>query len=160
MTRHALRLMMLLAVVGTCAQVSSAKRKPNPNNYVGSFTVYVRGYWRGQGTATVTQSTVQIQATVTDDSGNVGTLTTAALNIVDGRFTGAGTVFDIPLIINGRVEAKDPPTAASGNGKGKNKGRDGSADEQILTNARLGATFTTISPTGPSHGGRVAGGRD
>ena len=155
MSRYVLRLMLLLAVVGTCAQVSSAKKKPNPNTYVGSFTVYVRGYWSGQGTATVTQGTVQIQATVVDEAGNVGTLTTAALTIVDGHFTGAGTVFDVPLLINGRVEAKDPPTGGPAKGKEKGKGKGGSGEDQILTNARLGATFTA-----GIHAGRIAGGRD
>lgn len=154
MARYVLRLMLLLAVVGTCAEVSSAK-KPNPNTYVGGFTVYVRGYWTGQGKATVTQTTVQIQATVTDESGNVGTLNTAALNIVDGHFTGTGTVFGLPLVINGRVEAKDPPTGPSGKGNGKHKGRGGSGEDQVLTNARLGATFIA-----GAHAGRVAGGRD
>jgi hypothetical protein len=152
MARHLLRLMPLLAVVLACAQVSSAK-KPNPNTYTGSFTLNVRGSWTGQGTATVTQTTVQIQATVTDDAGNVGTLTTDVLNVVDGHFSGAGTVFGISLTINGRVEAKDPPSGKTG--KGKVKGKSGASDEQVLTNARLGATFTA-----GLHGGRIAGGRD
>lgn len=151
MARHLLRLMLLVCLMSVCAQVSSAK-KPNPNTFVGTFTVNIRGYWNGQGTATVTATTVQIQATLTDEGGNVGTLTTDILNVTDGHFTGAGTVFAVPMTINGRVEAKDPPPA-KGKAKGKTKNSDDS--DQVLTDARLGATFVANS-----HTGRIAGGRD
>jgi hypothetical protein len=151
MARHILRLILLIALMSACAQVSSAK-KPNPNTFVGTFTVNIRGYWNGQGAATVTATTVQIQATLTDEGGNVGTLSTAALTVTDGHFTGTGTVFGIPMTISGRVEAKDPPPM-KGKGKGKTKTTDNG--DQVLTDARLGATFVANS-----HTGRIAGGRD
>lgn len=141
---------ILLLLVGTLCVwpgVSSAK-KPNPNTFTGQFTVFVHGYWNGQGTATVSGTSVQIQATVTDDAGNSGTLTASNLNIVDNHFQGTGTVFGQPMNVDGRVEAQDPPA-----GKAKGKGK--SSDEQVLLDARIGATFIA----GP-HAGRIAGSRD
>lgn len=151
MTRHILRLMLLLGVLLTCPSASFAK-KPNPTTYVGTFTVNIRGYWNGQGTAYVGTNTLQIEATVTDDNGNVGTLSTPALTVTDNHFSGTGTVCGVSMTINGRVEAQDPPPTKGG-GKGKGKGNP--SQDQVLTDARLGATFVANG-----HGGRIAGGRD
>jgi hypothetical protein len=152
MSRRAITLVVLLAAL-CLRQDSIAAKKPNPTTYTGQFTVFVHGYWNGQGTATVTGTTVQIQATVADDAGNTGALTVNNLNIIDNHFEGNGTVFGQPMHVAGRLEAQDPPPAGTPKGKGKGKGS--SADAQVLLDARIGATFNA----GP-HGGRIAGSRD
>jgi hypothetical protein len=128
-------------------------QKPAPSTYSGSFIVYVRGFWSGSGVATVTAGTVQIQATVTDDSGQTGPLIADNLPLVDNHFRGTGTVFGIPMTVEGRVEAADPVGPGKGKGKGKAKGRKPN-DDAVLTNARIGATFLA-----GAHGGRIAGSR-
>lgn len=151
MTRHILRLALILGMLIACPRASFAK-KPNPTNYYGTFTVNIRGYWNGQGTAYVGTNTLQIEATVTDDNGNVGTLTTPALPVANDHFSGTGTVCGISMTISGRVEAQDPPSSKGG---GKGKGKTTTNEDQVLTDARLGATFVANG-----HGGRIAGGRD
>lgn len=151
MARVRIVILFLIGAVCFLPDVTSAK-KPNPTTYVGHFTVLVRGHWTGQGDATVAAGALQIVATVTDDQGNVGTLSALDLKIVDGHFTGAGTVFGLDMKVDGRVEAEDPAPAGKVTGKGKGNG---SNDQQVVLNARIGATFTA-----GTHGGRIAGSRD
>lgn len=147
--------MLVVLLAGLCLRPEpSTAKKPNPTTYTGQFTVFVHGYWNGQGTATVTLTTVQIQATVADDAGNSGALTVNNLSIVDNHFEGDGTVFGQPMHVAGRVEAPDPSPSGKTKGKGKG-GKSGSSGAQVLIDARIGATFNA----GP-HGGRIAGSRD
>jgi hypothetical protein len=133
-------------------QVAGAKNPwKNPTNYAGQFAILVRGYWHGQGVATVTATTVQITATVFDDNGNSGTLATDSLPLTQNHFSGAGTVLGLPLTINGRAEPQDQP---SGNGKGKGKKRPSSGDA-VTTNANLEAS---VQANG--HSARIVGARN
>jgi hypothetical protein len=151
MTKAAIIMSWCVAVLlGLPARDAFAK-KPLPASFTGNFTVIVSGFWAGKGIATVTAGSVQINATVTDDAGNSGTLIATGL-LVDTHFSGTGTVLGQNMTVEGRVEGADPnPSAGKGKGKGRGKNSD---DDSVLTNARIGATFFA----GP-HGGRVAGSR-
>jgi hypothetical protein len=151
MTKAAIIISWCMAVLlGLPARDVFAKQ-PLPASFTGTFTVIVSGFWAGKGNATVTAGSVQINATVTDDAGNSGTLVANGL-LVDNHFTGTGAVMGQNMTVEGRVEGADPnPPAGKGKGKGKGKNSD---DDSILSNARIGATFFA----GP-HGGRVAGSR-
>ena len=152
MMRLPVAILFLIGAIGFYPDVSSAKQ-PDPKDYVGHFTVLVRGYWTGQGSATVAAGSVQIVASVTDDQGNVGTLSTSNLKIVDGHFSGSGTVFGVKMKLEGRVDASDlPPSVKSGGDDAPDVKGPG---DQVLLNARIGATFTA-----GTHGGRIAGSRD
>jgi hypothetical protein len=146
------RLPLLLCILGLIALSPTAGAKnpwKNPATYSGQFTVIVRGYWKGQGTATVTASTVQITATVSDDDGNMGTLSTATLSLNQNHFSGGGTVLGAALTIDGRAEPPDQP-AGPGKGKGKN-----SSGDAVTTNANLQASFSANG-----HSARIVGTRD
>lgn len=138
----------IAALGGTLAQAKNPWK--NPANYSGQFTVLVHGYWNGQGTATVSGNTVQIVATVNDDQGNIGQLQTDALTVVNNHFEGGGSVMGIAMTIDGRVEPQDQPAPGKGKGKGKGSGN----DDQVTTNARIGATLKA-----GGHAARIAGGR-
>jgi len=125
-----------------------------PPAVAGKFSVIVQGHWAGNGKAVVAGSLVNIIATVRDDDGNVGTLVVANAVVKAGHFAGAGTLFGLPVRIEGRVDAADPPR---GKGKGKGKGQgngedDGKSGGPVLTDARITATFSA-----GGHVGRIAG---
>jgi hypothetical protein len=145
----------LIALAALCPLVAAKNSWKNPANYAGQFNVIVRGYWHGQGVATVTASTVQINANVTDDDGNTGTLTTDALPLKENHFFGQGTVLGVAMTIDGRAEPQDQP---GGSGKGKGKGKK-SSDQAVTTNANLEASVTT-QVNGVKHTGRVVGVRN
>lgn len=150
------RLPLVLWVIALVAitQVAGAKNPwKNPTNYSGQFAILVRGYWHGQGVATVTATTVQITATVSDDDGNTGTLTTDTLPLTQNHFSGAGNVLGFPLTISGRAEPQDQP-AGNGNGKGKGKGKNSNGDA-VTTNANLEAS---VQANG--HSARIVGVRN
>lgn len=145
-----LPLALWLIALGVLTQIAGAKNPwKNPTNYSGQFAVLVRGYWHGQGVATVTATTVQITATVSDDDGNTGTLTTDALALTQNHFSGAGTVLGFPLTINGRAEPQDQP---AGTGKGKGKNPNGDA---VTTSANLEASLQANG-----HSARIVGARN
>jgi hypothetical protein len=142
----------------------AGKQKADPET-AGHFAVAIRGFWTGQGDATVDAATISIQGTVHDDVGRTGVLTATNLKRTGNHFSGAGTVFGITMVVEGRVDGGDPPPGTTGSGKGngngKGKGRNkGEGDNDtkqapVVTNARIAATFV-----GAGHAVRVAGGRD
>jgi hypothetical protein len=142
----------------------AGKQKADPET-AGHFAVAIRGFWTGQGDATVDGATVSIRGIVRDDAGKAGILTATNLKRVGNHFSGAGTVFGITMVVEGRVDGGDPPSGATasgkgngnGKGKGKNKGQGDNQTKQapVVTNARIAATFV-----GGGHAVRVAGGRD
>lgn len=144
--------LLALIILGWLGGDALAK-KPDPTNYIGHYTIYVRGFWTGTGDAIVTGSLVAITATVSDDAGHTGKLIALGLPIVDNHFSGTGVVFGIPMNIDGRLDTQDPPPGSKGKGKGKGKGG-GHDDDSVVTDARIGATFIA----GP-HAGRIAGSR-
>jgi hypothetical protein len=101
-----------------------------------SYNIFVRGDYVGTGTATVSTSSVQITAQVTDSTGNTGTLTASA-PVVNQRFAGTGTAINRSITFNGRV---DPADASAAPGS-------------VLRSQRLVGTFSTTD----SHFGRIAG---
>lgn len=157
------RMLLLTAVALGLAWCSTARAggggdpsRPNhPERYSGIYKVLVRGYWTGEGRATVTDKKVEIgPIAVKDDSGHSGTLAISPMPLVNRRFTGTGTVTGtgISITIEGRVDpADDHDAGASDPSKSHRHG-----GEDVLTNARFGATYIT----GANHGGRLSGGRN
>lgn len=99
----------------------------------GAYAVTAVGFASGKGTASVSKKSVTFSIKIEDDNGNKGTLHAANIPLVDGRFTGTGTVLSINVTITGRV---DPPD------------QDGP-----IRSARIVATFTD----GNGMAGRIAG---
>jgi hypothetical protein len=102
-----------------------------------AYNVIVRGDFFGSGTASISTTTVQVSANVTDASGNVGTLA-VTLPVVNQRFAGSATVIGQAINVSGRVD----PADSSG------------ARGSVLRSTRLVATFATTD--GKSFG-RIAG---
>ena len=109
---------------------------------IGPYTILVRGYYTGDGSATVGGGFVAIHATVHDDAGHVGTLDAPQITMVGDHFSGPARVMGMTITVQGRVDAADPinGTAAA------------NADA-VVTDARVGATFVDSR----GHTGRIAG---
>ena len=156
---------LLLTAVGLvlawCAvsRADGPSRPNHPTRYTGVYKVLVRGYWTGQGRANVTEDSVSIDSIpVKDDWGHTATMSIAPMTLVNRRFTGKGTVsgsgVSMSMTVEGRVEPADNGGAGA-SGPSKSHGND---KNDVLTNARFGATYTTTGPSG-NHGGRISGGR-
>jgi hypothetical protein len=104
------------------------------------YTILVRGYYTGDGTATASGGFVSLSATVRDPSGNIGLLSATSIDLVGDHFSGPATVFGTPITVSGRVDAADPATGAA-------------AADAVVTDGRIGAMY--IDPRG--HTGRIVG---
>jgi hypothetical protein len=100
------------------------------------YYVAIRGSYTGIGSATVTATTLSITATVTDQSGNKGSLVASnlAIDSTGTHFSGSGTVLGTAMTVLGRLDAAD-------------------AQGKVPKTARLMGIFTVNSST---HG-RLAG---
>ena len=99
-------LLICAGVVGY--RMSPSKAGPKIN---GAYDVMVAGCGTGTGKAVVTPKMVKIDATLTDKSGNVFTLSAKKLDIdmTTYHFKGDGTLEGVPCTISGRLDPQDPP---------------------------------------------------
>ena len=150
---------LIALLLAMCAPAMAVITPAEANGTEGMYTITVRGYWSGQGTAVVHAASVDITADVKTDSGATGTLVVQGAALKNGHFVGTGTVMGVSLQIEGRVDAADltsPTTApATQRRRGHNNKHHG-PDQAVVTNARIGATFLASS----GHAGRVAGGKN
>jgi len=117
----------------------------------GFYKVIVRGYYSGDGTASVTGGgSVSITATVKDDNGIAGQLVVNQVMLVGDHFKGTGTIMGATIQISGRVEAADPAPPAQ-------KGADPNDPNAVavVKDGRIAATFTVDGPV--KRVGRIAG---
>ena len=146
---------MLLAVaaLGWLPAAARAASSKQADDYTGSYRVLIRGFWMGEGTATVGPGGISIVARVQDESGRAGTLTTGSLRINNHRVTGSGTVMGAGMTVWGRVDAADGPVGPVGPVNGEPQGP--KHGKPVLMVARLELTFAA-----GGHAGRIAGGRN
>jgi hypothetical protein len=147
------RFLLLAGLAGTMLLGYSPAQAQGPASTVadGKYQIFVRGYYNGDGTATVKDGFVSIDADIKDDGGNKGKLSVAQIGLVGDHFKGAGTLMGGAMTVSGRVEAADPAAAPAGNG---NNGQ-GNAADRVVSDARIAATFK-----GPlDRQGRIAGAR-
>lgn len=124
---------------------NAAKRRPS-KNVQGGYAIKVAGYYRGSGAVRVSGDAISINATVTDPRGKSYALSSGNLEVFEDRFSGDGTLGDMTVTIDGRVDPQDLQDPADP----KNKNKNG-----VLKNARV--TFTFRTHTTPSHRARGAG---
>lgn len=163
MTKRLPLVLCVLALVALSPLAGANNRWKNPANYAGQFKVIVRGYWHGHGIATVTANSVQITATVSDDNGNTGSLTTDTLPLNQNHFSGSGTVLGVAMTIDGRAEPQDQPAGnGNGNGNGNGMGKNGNGGDAVTTSPNLQASVTTRAngAQNPAHTARIVGTRD
>ena len=134
------RLVLLAGLAGSMllGYGSALAQGPGPSAN-GLYKVIIRGYYSGDGVATVSGGSVSITANVKDDGGVSGQLIANQIGLVGDHFKGSGTVMGGTMQVSGRVEAADP-----------NAGR-------VVTDARIAATFTVDGPI--KRVGRIAGAR-
>ena len=106
--------MALLTVFGAQGKGDEDEGKGNgkgkkKSDKTGTYELEVRGYLRGPGTATVTGTTIKIDANVQDENGRRTNIKLEGAKIVKDRFTGQGTAFNQKVTISGRI---DPPAGA------------------------------------------------
>jgi hypothetical protein len=128
----------LLAYGSVLAQAPSSANA----NAIGWYTVLIRGYYTGDGSAQVNGGSVVVTVKVHDDSGNTGVLS-GTFPMVGDHFSGPGSVMGVSITVQGRVDAADPPTSGIANADA----------DAIVTDARLGATVVDTR----GHTGRIAG---
>jgi hypothetical protein len=146
------RFLLLAGLAGTMLLGYGAASAQNPPGNIadGQYKIIVRGYYSGDGTASVVGGVVTIDATIRDDNGVTGKLHVDPINLVGDHFKGNGTIMGGVTVVSGRVEAADPTVAPP---KGSNT-QNVNAD-RVVSDARIGATFK-----GPfDHQGRIAGAR-
>lgn len=73
----------------------------------GEYNLVIAGQYQGKGTASVSESTVTLSATINLPAGATATLTIPPMKLVNDRFTGSGTINGIPCSISGRVDLPD-----------------------------------------------------
>jgi len=146
------RLVLLAGLAGTMllGYGSALAQGPAPSAS-GIYKVIIRGYYSGDGVATVSAGgSVSITATVKDDNGVTGQLVANQISLVGDHFKGTGTVMGGSMQVSGRVEAADPAAPAP-------KG-DPNADPnagRVVTDGRIQAAFTVDGPI--KRVGRIAG---
>jgi hypothetical protein len=84
-------------------------KKPKKKDRSGKYRVEIRGYYTGDGWATVTATSVSIDANVKDEAGRRTQLKAENLKLARDRFSGQGTASNLKVNVSGRV---DPPTGA------------------------------------------------
>jgi len=110
---------------------------PQPNPPPPGYTILVRGYYTGDGTATANGGFVSLSATVRDPSGNIGLLSATTIDLVGDHFSGPATALGKTITVSGRVDAPDPTASP----------------DAVVTDGRIGAMY--IDPRG--HTGRIVG---
>lgn len=138
------RRLLWVALIGAFLGYGNAEAGTAPPN---NYTILIRGYFTGQGTATINGDGVTVSATIQDSSGNSGAFQAGWLTLTGNRFHGTGTVAGMPMTIDGRIETADPP-ASSAVPSG-----DPNAPVPVVTHAHISATFICSG----GHGGRFAG---
>ena len=84
-----------------------------PNNKVpskrvrGKYVLKIAGHYVGGGEAHATPSGIKISARVKDPEGRTAVLSAKNLEVVNDRFTGKGTLGDMEVDIDGRVDPQD-----------------------------------------------------
>lgn len=84
-----------------------------PNNKVpskrvrGKYVLKIAGYYVGGGEAHATPTGIKISARVKDPDGKEYTLSARKLEVLNDRFTGKGTLGDMEVDIDGRVDPQD-----------------------------------------------------
>lgn len=122
----------LLVLVAAFGLFSGSARVAHAET--GDYTIAIAGSYSGTGKATLTDTTVSITGTVTDENGTSGSLIASNLAIYGNHFSGSGTVMGNPMTVLGRLDPAD-------------------AQGKVPKTARLMGTFTVSSST---HG-RLAG---
>jgi hypothetical protein len=100
-------------VAGAAADPPKDPPGNGPNNKVpskrvrGKYVLTIAGYYVGGGEAHATPTGIKISARVKDPDGTVYDLSARKLEIVNDRFTGKGTLGDMEVDIDGRVDPQD-----------------------------------------------------
>jgi hypothetical protein len=83
----------------------NGKDRRNGRSKDGAYTIVISGFFKGQGTATVSATTVTLTGDVKAPDGSTATLTSDALTISGPYFSGTGTIGGEKIKIKGRLDA-------------------------------------------------------
>jgi len=76
------------------------------NAATGTYVIKIAGYYTGTGQASVGTGVVHITGNVQDPSGAKGLLR-ADIKVSSAHFAGTGTVMQLPMTVEGRVDTAD-----------------------------------------------------
>jgi hypothetical protein len=118
------------------ALADSTNQPPPP-----TYTILIRGYYTGDGTAQVSGGMVTMSSNnVRDQSGRTGTLVGNAIDLVGNKFSGPATILGGTVTVQGRVDAPDPTVGIS-------------PADVIVTDGRIQAVYVDSH----GHTGRIVG---
>jgi hypothetical protein len=117
----------VFAVPGSSTGGRFTPGRRSPRSSDGSYQINVSGYYFGQGTGAITDTTVSLTVPLKADDGSTPTLQAPSLTINGTYFSGTGTIGNATANIMGRLDA--------------------------ARSSRLTATFKTSD----GHFGRIAG---
>jgi hypothetical protein len=83
----------------------NGKERRNGRSKDGAYTIAISGFYKGQGTATVTATTVTLSGDVKAPDGSAAILTSDALTISGPYFSGTGSIGGEKVKIKGRLDA-------------------------------------------------------
>lgn len=134
----------------------NARGRRTPTTKVqGGYAVKIAGYYTGSGKVAVDSGGVTIEGTVIDPRSKSYALKAGKLEVVEDRFRGEGTLGDMTITIDGRVDPEDPQDPEAPKGPGNSGEAPGRSKNRVLIKGRV--TFTFSTHTSPSHRARGAG---
>jgi hypothetical protein len=98
-------ILLLLATTIALSAGAHSKNKPRPRD--GDYNVSIAGYFKGEGSGTVSGDRINLQLSVVAETGAKGTLVVPAIPLTGNHFSGAGSFLGQPVTFNGRVDAPD-----------------------------------------------------
>jgi hypothetical protein len=130
MMRRVSRVLMILLMVMPLSALGAGKgggKGRSRGNKAGTYKLTVTGHFSGNGTATVTGTTLSLTAPVKVSGGGSGDLVANDLVIDKGYFKGTGTVMGVTCTIEGRIDLPDA--------------QDAEQDDKQATTGRITGTF-------------------
>jgi hypothetical protein len=118
-------LTILVLSLGLAGPSPAVWAKGQPRSSDGDYNVSVAGFGKGAGTASVAGAKLKIDAKVTTENGDKGTMSAADVAIVKNHFSGTGTVLGQSATFKGRLDAPD------------------AVDEKAIKGVRLSGTVAT-----------------
>ncbi len=111
------RLLIILCTLLLGANIAFSSGRPapgpKPKGTDGAYNISVRGYYRGEGTATVTGNTISLTGTLHGEKGEQGDFAAPNLVISGNYVTGQGNILGQAVNIYGRLD----PTGEGGGKK-------------------------------------------
>jgi hypothetical protein len=98
----------ILVLLGIALTISvDARSRGKPRSRDGSYSISIAGYFKGEGSGTVSGNQMGLQLNVVTADGEKGALVAPSITLNGAHFTGSGTFRGKSVTLTGRVDAPD-----------------------------------------------------